>query len=182
MIRLLLSTKSKCFIAGFLFLIVINGNSISKTVPSAIWVQKDLSHKTFGDSLSNKKVLIVSREGEFKEKIAENIKDSLISNGVFVQIDGIKLLKDINPDKYSAIVIINTCMSWQIDNKVQNFFKKKKNYKKVVLLTTSGDPVSCGKGRHVPDYVDAISSASVGENVNEKANEILSQLNVFISE
>jgi hypothetical protein len=41
------------------------------------------------------------------------------------------------------------------------------------MITTSGDPEKCGKGKHIPEFVDAISSASVNEKVEDVVSEAL---------
>lgn len=160
--------------------LIITSIISAKTVPSAIMGHKDVPDSTFGDSTSTQKILIVSRDSEFKRDIAYTVADSLATDSLFVRVGGVTLLKDLDPKKYSAIIILNTCLSWQIDNKVQDFFKDNPDYSEVVLFTTSGDPKGCGKGRHVPAYVDAISSASVKEDLVPKISLILSKAKVFL--
>lgn len=166
----------KILIIGLFLLSIIS----AKTVPSAFFGHKDIPDSTLGNHSSQKKVLIVARESEFKRNIAHAVADSLASNSIFIIVSGVKKLKEIDPNDYSAIVIINTCLSWQIDNKVQTFFRKYPDYFNIVLLTTTGDPEGCGKGRHVPEYVDAITSASISENFMPKVNEVLKKVREFI--
>lgn len=152
----------------------------AKTVPSAFNGRKDISDTTFGDTTSALKVLVVSKDSDYKERIAHAVADSLVSDSLSVIVGGVRKLKKINPSDFKAIVIINTCLSWQIDNKVQTFFRKNPNYKEVVLLTTSADPDGCGKGRHVPKYVDAITSASKQESFLPAVIEIVQKTRAFL--
>lgn len=154
--------------------------AFTKTVPSALMGHKDVPDSSFGNPIYSTKILVASRKSEFKNRLAYTVADSLSADSIYVEVSGVKKLKNLDIEKYSAIIIINRCLSWQIDNKVQDFFKDYPNYKKVVLVTTSGDPKGCGKGRHVPDYVDAISSASVDENFGSEVNEILLNVRKFV--
>ncbi len=166
----------KILFAGLIMTSII----AAKTVPSAFMGHKDVPDSSFGDSAFSKKVLIVARESEFKTELAYKVADSLSKDTIYVEVCGVKKLKKLNPKNYAAIIIINTCLSWQIDNKVQDFFKDNPDYSEVVLLTTSGDPKGCGKGRHVPEYVDAISAASKKENLSAKVDEVLAKVKVFL--
>lgn len=152
----------------------------AKTVPSAFYGHKDISDTTFGNTAAATKVLVVSKESDYKKKVAHAVADSLGSNSVGVIVGGVRKLKEINPNDYKAIVIINTCLSWQIDNKVQSFFRKHTGYFQVVLITTTADPDGCGRGKHVPDYIDAISSASEKESFAPTVQEALKQIRVFL--
>lgn len=152
----------------------------AKTVPSAFYGHKDISDTTFGNSSAITKVLIVSKESDFKERVAHAIADSLASDSMGIIVGGVRKLKSINPHEFKAIVIINTCLSWQIDNKVQSFFRKNEGYFQVVLITTSADPKGCGRGKHVPDYIDAISSASEKDNFAPTVQEALKQVRLFL--
>lgn len=168
--------KFKLLITTLLFVSIVS----AKTVPSAFNGHKDIDDTTFGNTSAATKVLVLSKESDFKEKLAHTIADSLGSDSVGVIVGGVRKLKKINPNDYKAIVIINTCLSWQIDNKVQSFFRKHTGYFQIVLITTSADPKGCGRGKHVPDYVDAISSASEKEDFAPTVQQALKQVRVFL--
>ncbi len=152
----------------------------AKSIPSAFARQDDIVPSERGDSSAIGKLLIVSRAGEFKNAIISEVADSLESHSLYIQIEGIRYLKDLDPSAYHSILIINTCMAWQIDNKVQTFLRDNPNYSSLVLLTTSADPVSCGKGRHIPKNIDAISSASASENISPTTAEVLKELRKYL--
>lgn len=160
--------------------LVMTSMIMAKTVPSAFVGHKDVPDSSFGDSTLSLKILIVSRDSEYKRDLAYTAADSLSKKSAFVEVSGVKKLKKLNAQKYTAIIIINTCLSWQIDNKVQRFFKKNPDYLNIVLLTTSADPEGCGKGRHIPEYVDAISAASTRETMATKVEEVLGKVKVFL--
>lgn len=147
--------------------------AFSNSVPSSVWPQKDISEKSIGNPSSPKKVLIASRSSKFKEKIAQNIADSLSKDSVYIRVIGCNDLKEIDPIAWHAILIINTCMAWQYENKVQDFLRKNKDHSKMIVFTTSGDPKECGSEKDKFPKIDAITSASVDSKVQSLVNDLL---------
>ncbi len=156
-----------------IYICIFTAVILAKTVPSAIWIQKDISDTLYGSKAAPVQICIASRAGEFKEAVVQHLSDSLSDDFTAVTVTGIKALKSISPASYQVVVIINTCMAWQIDNRVQKFYEKNSDYKNVVMITTSADSEKCGKGRYIPEYVDAVSSASAEENVSDVVAETL---------
>lgn len=127
--------------------------------PQYIWPQKDFHSQELNQPYLEKKILIASRQSEYKEIILQGIKEYYKGTDVYIKVVGIEQLLDQNPDIYSAILLINTAMGWEIDRKVKRFISKYKNIDSIIVLTTSGG------GDVLPDtdeypQVDAISSAS----------------------
>jgi hypothetical protein len=160
----------------FLFpaaLLILNVTSFA-SVPSAIWPQKDIKEFQVGKSSSQHKILIVATSSAFKDSVIKDFADSIAKgDSVFVSVVGMKKLLEQKIDNWNAVVIANTCMAWQMDNRVQKFIKKNESYKGFVVLTTSGDPKECGSADKIPKGIDAISSASVEDKRTVVVKELL---------
>jgi hypothetical protein len=150
--------------------------SFANTVPSSFWPQSDRKEQNFGNQQSSKRVLIAARSSAFKDEVVNAVIDSLVADSFFVKLTGIKSLSQNRPDEWQAVVLVNTCMAWQGDNAVQNFIRKNAAYKSFIMLTTSGDPDSCGSSKWIPPTVDAISSASEVSKRQTTVNAILAAI------
>jgi hypothetical protein len=141
--------------------------------------QKDMEPRQVNSPSLEKKVLIASRNSEFKNAVVDKIIESLKDETVYIKVTGLGDLKEEKAEKFSAIVLINTCMSWDMDRNVNSFLKKHKDQSRVIVLTTSGDgdwkPKM--KGRNF----DAISSASKKPKADEVANKILGKVRLLIA-
>ena len=146
----------------------------SCTFPQYIWPQKDIDAEEINQSTLEKKVLIASRNSEFKNAILQRIKDAFQDQDVYIKIIGIENLEDKDPNQYSATLIINTAMGWKIDKKVESFLAKNGNLKSIIVLTTSngGDILPDLEGRNI----DAISTASIIEKTEQVAETIINKL------
>lgn len=158
------------------FIIAISIQSSSNTVPSAIWPQNDVKDREISKKGATIKILISAASSNFKDAVINDLTDSLKSDSVFIKVTGLKKISSVKPENWNLIVIINTCMAWQMDNRVQNFIKTYPSYRGFIILTTSGNPDSCGSRNNISSYVDAISSASL-TNVKEKVvNQVLAAI------
>lgn len=146
----------------------------SCTAPQYFWPQKDMNVEGINQSSLEKKILIASRNSEFKNAILQKIKDSFQNQDIYIKIIGINDLKAEDPNKYSATVIINTAMGWIIDKKVESFLKKYGKLSSIIVVTTSagGDILPDLEGRNI----DAISTASVIDKMDQIADLIIKKL------
>lgn len=145
---------------GLLLTIIVTLPIQSKTVPSAVWSQKDVTQATHGDSSSGKKVLIAANKSDFKDSLLSNLSDSLVADSVYVKIIGLKQLPSATTKNWSAILILNTCVAWQMENSVQEFIKKNSTYRHFITFTSSGSPKQCWPSKKAPQGIDAFTSAS----------------------
>ncbi|MBW2220720.1 MAG: hypothetical protein JRF40_14720, partial [Deltaproteobacteria bacterium] len=115
---------------------------------------------------------------EFKIAIIKKIEDAFLEKAVYIKIIGVEGLKNEDAKQYSAVLIINTGMAWEIDRKVEAFLDNYGELDSVIVLTTciSGDMSPDMEGRQI----DAISSASAEEQINPVADEIISKLDKII--
>ena len=161
-----------------LLLLFLSLLPIGCTAPQYFWPQDDIAFQTINEPFLAKKVLIASRESEFKKEIVRKIKDSLSHRPVYIKIIGIESLKNEDANQYSAVVVLNTAMGWKADRKVESFLTKFGNLKTIIVLTTSdgGDVLADSEDRQI----DAIASASIKTEVNNISNNIISKINKFI--
>ena len=144
------------------------------SVPQYIWPQNDVEFYEINQKTLKKKILIASRKSEYKIKIVEKIQTAFRNRDIYIKTIGIETLKQEDANQYSAVLIINTSMGWEIDRKVESFLNKYGDLNSIIVLTTSagGDILPDMDGRQV----DAISSASVKENINQTADKIISKI------
>ena len=123
-------------------------------------------------------MIIASDSSAFKDSIRNRIIQQYQDEGS-IDVVNIKRLKEVNPLDYDVVLIIDTCLAWSGFNPSLNTFLEDNQTKdNVVVFMTAGDPdwTYSYKG------VDAITSASVVENVEVKVKDILQQIDHILAE
>lgn len=145
------------------------------SVPHMILPQKDIESANLNEPGLDKKILVASRYSDFKQEILEKIKMAFLDKSVYIKFIGLGQIEKENADQYNAVVMINTCMSWDMDRNVHGFLKRYKDHSNMIILTTSGDGnwLPKMKGRNF----DAISSASKKAKVDQIVDEIIAKIN-----
>jgi hypothetical protein len=147
-------------------------------LPHYIWPQSDIEFYEINQETLDEKILIASRKSEFKNAVVNKIEDAFIGKAVYIKIIGLDSLKNEDAKRYSAVLIINTGMAWEIDRKAEAFLDKYGALDSVIVLTT------CMSGDMLPDMedrqIDAISCASAEEQINPVADEIIGKLDKII--
>lgn len=146
----------------------------SCAVPHYIWPQKDVGFHEINPPDSDKRVLIASRDSEFKRAIIDRISTEFQDQPVYLKIIGIADLPKEDASQYSAVVLINTCMAWTIDTTVEQFIDRYGHLASIIVLTTSdvGDVLPDLENRKI----DAMSSASTLADADPLANEIIGRI------
>ena len=102
------------------------------------------------------------------------LREELSAAHISHKIIGITQLGQVDATDYAAVVVINTCLAWGLDHEVSTFLDSQKTTGNIILLTTSGE------GSWLPDKgerdFDAISGASVNENVNDVARNLMKKI------
>ena len=165
--------RSKCLF--FLFFMIVGGC----TAPHYIWNQKDVTVREINPPTLEQKVLIASRESEFKQALIDRITSALADRSIYINIIGIEDLAAEDAGAYSAVVIINTAMGWTVDVPVEKFLKKYGSMDSIIVLTTAdgGDVLPDLENRNI----DAISSASVMDQVEPLADTIVAKVNRLVN-
>jgi hypothetical protein len=165
----------KPWILVFLFSV---GLFLGCTAPQYIWPQKDIDSYEINPPSLEKKILIASRQSDFKNAVVQKIVHTYQNQPVYFKIIGIENLKNEDPYRYSAIVLINTSMGWKIDRKVKSFLDQYGNLHSIIVLTTSagGDILPDLKNRDI----DAIASASTQDSIDPVAHHIINRIEALI--
>lgn len=143
-------------------------------VPQRFWPQKDIVGSDAGSIPGQQEVLIASRSSEYKQLLVDELHKQLFSAGIPHKTIGVKQLKGVDATRYSAVVVINTCLAWGLDNEIKTFLNHQQQTANIILMTTSGE------GTWLPDKqgldFDAISGASVKSNVGDVAQDLLERI------
>ena len=146
----------------------------SCAVPHYIWPQKDVGFDEINRPDLDKRLLIASRDSEFKRVIIDRISTEFQDQPVYLKIIGIADLPKEDATRYSAVLLINTCMAWTIDTTVAQFIDRYGHLASIIVLTTSDG------GNVLPDLenrrIDAMSSASTLADAAPLANEIIQRI------
>ncbi len=140
--------------------------------------QPDIDSYEVGEELFDTRILLASRDSDFKVEIARRIVEAFRDEPVYVKFIGIKQLTNEDGSDYTAIILMTRCTSWAIDSEVKAFLEKNPELSGIVVLITSGD------GDWMPDMeekkFDAITSASVMAGADSVSEEILEKVRAII--
>lgn len=152
--------------------------TVGCTAPHYIWKQKDMGLNEINPSSLGKKVLIASRDSEFKQALVDRIVDTFADQAVYIKVVGIEDLAKEDANTYSAVVILNTAMGWTVDVPVETFLQKYGHMESIIVLTTAdgGDVLPDMKNRNI----DAISSASVMDQADPLADSMINKINQIL--
>jgi hypothetical protein len=157
---------------------VIALSAHSFSFPQLFWPQKDMDSSSVNQPSLAKKILVASRDSDYKRALVEKIKEGLKGDSVYIKCIGLGRLKFEDASSYRAIVLINTCMAWDWDRNIHKFLKGKKNAANVIVLTTSGSGKWMPKRN--PAGVDAIASASEKTGVATVAADIVQKAGALL--
>lgn len=136
--------------------------------------RSDIDAYEVGNEVFDTKILIASGDSDFKVGVAGRIGELLQDKPVYVKFIATDRLENEDISKYSAIIVMAKCVTWEPDPFTKSFLKKNSELSNLVMLFTSGD------GDWKPEMegmkFDAVTSASVLANVDSVADEILEKL------
>jgi hypothetical protein len=169
-------SKPNRFCAIFLFgLFLLAGCAL----PQHYWPQKDIDASDVNIIPRKPTVLIASRASAYKKQLVKELQRELSAAKISHIIIGVSPLEKIGPNDYAVIVIINTCLAWGLDDEVSNFLDSQQSTRNVILYTTSAEG-SWLPEKHGRDF-DAISGASVKENVHDAARDLMERIKEKLS-
>jgi hypothetical protein len=164
-------------LVGFLLVCV----SAQAHFMSNLWPQKSLENAEHGPAQARKRVLIAGTTSDFRDAVAQALVDSLVADSVYVKTGSFKRLKSRDPSEWGSIVVFNTCIGWDIENRARKFISSHPDYRGFVLFTTSGDPDSCCSSSKLPRGIDAVSSGSVEAKRSVVIDTILREVRAILS-
>jgi hypothetical protein len=150
----------------------------SCAVPRMIWPQKNIVTLELNSPSLEKRVLVAARSSEFKDAVVRKIRDSFMGMPVYLRFIGMEDLHGEKAERYSAVILINTCIAGGFDRNVDAFLSKSHDQRNIIVLTTAGD------ANWKPDMkgrtFDAITTASIATDVDKIAGEIMSRVNALL--
>jgi len=145
------------------------------SVPHRLTRKEDVSAREWNDPSARKRVLIASRSSEFKNEVVSELEASLRGeDDVYVKVIGVEALEREDVTPYGAVVLVNTCMAWQMDPAIASFLKEHPDNGRVIVLTTSGDGE--WKPRKKGQAFDTVTSASAEYDPDAVAGQILEKV------
>lgn len=120
------------------------------------------------------KILVATQGSEFKRSIVSGIIEHLKQRPSYLKIIDVSALSQVNENDWDALVILHTWENWQPQADAKAFLEGVKDSNKVIVLTTSGN------GTYKMEGVDAITSASVKENVPSRILEVTKRLDLIL--
>ena len=122
-----------------------------------------------------RKLLIATQGSEFKNGITNGLVNHYKQDSIYIKIVDISALPEIDPNNYTALVVMHTWENWSPPEDVMLFIGKTKPFKnKIIVLTTSG------KGSFKMESVDALTGESKLDNVISYTNQIIERLNPLL--
>jgi hypothetical protein len=147
-------------------------------VPRLIWPQSDIRPSEINAPTAGKNVLVASRKSEFKDAVVARIGEAFRNKPVHIKFIGLDDLDKEDAGRYDALVLMDTCIAWGLDRKVDAFLGRNKDAHNIIVLTTSGD------GKWVPKKdgrsFDAIASASEKASVAKIADSIVAKVEALL--
>ncbi|MEL7002812.1 MAG: hypothetical protein AAFN93_08775 [Bacteroidota bacterium] len=128
-----------------------------------------------GLPLAQDKILIATQSSEFKDSLVRKITEGLKSEPVAIKVIDINGLPNIDPDAWSAILVIHTWENGRPPSQVRHFVDGPVDVRKLVVLTTSSSA-----DKTIVE-VDGVSAASQLHDVPQYTNEVLGRIKNILS-
>lgn len=123
----------------------------------------------------SRKLVIATQGSEFKNTVVNQIVNHFKKDSIFIKVVDISRLPDINPDNYTAIVLIHTWENFKPPTEIEEFINRTNaQQNKMIVFTTSG------QGSHKMEGVDAITGASKMEDTLSYVNRIIERVNILM--
>lgn len=124
-----------------------------------------------------RRVLIATEYSEFKTTVVDGIIDALKSDALYVKVIDVSRLKGETAADYDAVVIVNTCMAWNLSPEVLAFIGTIQKKDRLIVLATAGDE----KWKPNLTDVDAVTSASQMETADQVTMTVVNKLRTVLS-
>ncbi len=138
--------------------------------------QKMVNTVAFGDPHTAIRILIATEQSEFKQAVTEKVVNGFENQALFFKITDLRNLESEAVASYTVIVIINTCVAWDLDPRVKTFFESTVTKEHIILLTTAGD----ADWQAEAAGVDAFTSASSPADTERAAENLRTRIRAII--
>jgi len=137
-----------------------------------IKTQRVLASYEINTSTEVKRVLLVSQQSAFKDKVLDEVKNHFAGKSVYIFVTDATKIGENNPEDWDFIQIITTIESNDLQKDVYNYLMDNRDYSNVSLLTTADSQEWKNKNLDI----DAYTSASKQDNVLEYVNRIIDNI------
>ena len=124
-----------------------------------------------GEKASLEKILIASQGSDYKNMFVEKVIEKLKNDSLFIKVIDVTEIEKENIDDFKAVLIINSIEMYDMQENAKGFLSGANN-KKVIMLATSGNGAMGPKD----NSIDAITTASSLESIDEKVDEVINRL------
>lgn len=121
------------------------------------------------------KILIASQGSEFKNQLTSALIDGIIQDTVYLKVIDVTELGSISINDWDAVVIMHTWEYNEAQFDSYGFAKTAKFDDRIIVVSTSGS------GEEKMLGIDAISSASVIEEIPEISQTIINKISKLIN-
>lgn len=127
------------------------------------------------NNTSSKTLLIATQGSDFKNSVVQEVITHFKRDSINIKVIDISGLNTIDANSYTAILLVHTWENWKPPVQIENFIHRTKQHQdKIVVITTSGD------GSYRMEDIDAITGASLPENILPMAEESIKRLQTVL--
>jgi hypothetical protein len=135
---------------------------------------KDMESLEKGDPGAPNRVLIAGTASEFKQDVVERMIRELGTKDYYFKIIGLSRLDKENIDEYGSVLLVAMYAAGRLDERVTRFLQDDPTNPKAIVFYTVGAESGDRPEWATPDIrVDAVTSASVPDLVNRRADELV---------
>ena len=163
----------KKFLIGLI--IVSVGLAIFMTIYMMMYSQRVIEPFEVGEKSSTEKILIASQGSDYKDMFVKKVIERLENDSLYINVIDVTEIEKENTDDYKAVLIINSIEMYDMQENAKNFISVS-GKDNVIMLATSGNGAMGPKD----ESVDAITTASTVEDIDDKVDEVSKRLHVVI--
>ena len=159
----------KKFLIGLI--IVLFGFGAFVAIYMALYTQGVIESFEAGEKSSNERILIASQGSDYKNIFVEKVIEKLKNDSLFIKVIDVTEIEKENIDDFKVILIINSIEMYDMQENAKGFLSGV-NTDKVIMLATSGNGAMGPKD----NSIDAITTASSVETIDEKVDEVMKRI------
>jgi hypothetical protein len=129
-----------------------------------------------GDADNPRKVLIAGEDSEFKRKVVARVIEILGTELWYFRVIGLDQIRKQETEQYNMILLVAAYRAGRLDQRVTTYLSKDPQNPKTILFYTRGSEEPMPEKNKPDIQVDAVSSASKDERVEERAAQLVSLL------
>ena len=129
-----------------------------------------VSERSSGPEEAAQRVLVATQGSTYKDLVTDHVIGHLTDQSIAVQVVDVTMLGSVDASPFDAVVILHTWENWEPQPDAQAFLNAHPDRTRFVVLATSGG------GDEMIEGVDGISSASVMDEAQADADNLIARL------